>query len=219
MYQERVSRPTIFALVVLVATLACNLPGQGVDDAGGRATSLPQTAAAILTETNPPPESESVSTLAIAATSPPDTSTAAPVATSSSTAAVTNTPIIGPTFTSTVAPSSTTCNLDSDFLEDITVPDGTEFDANTAFTKTWRLRNSGNCTWGGEYRFVHIDAELMGAQPSIPLPGVVQPGEEINISVNSVSPDSAGTYRSRWQLEGPGAKRFGTRPFVEIVVK
>ena len=204
---------------LIFTALACNLPGLGEDDAGGRATSLAQTAAAILTETNPAPESESVSTPAVAATSPPDAGTPALISTTSPAAAATNTPVVGPTFTATAAPSSTVCDLDSDFVEDITVPDGTEFDPNTAFTKTWRLLNSGNCTWGGEYRFIHIGAELMGAQPSIPLPGVVQPGEEINISVNFVSPDTAGTYRSRWQLEGPGAKRFGTRPFVEIVVK
>ncbi len=217
MYKERISRPAIFSLVILVATLACNFPGQEVDDADERATSLAQTAAALLTETSLAPES--VSTPAIAATSPPDTSTPAPAPTTSPTAADTNTPVAGPTFTATLVPSSTICDLDSDFVGDITVPDGTKFDANTAFTKTWLLRNSGNCTWDGGYRFVHIGDELMGAQPSIPLPGVVQPGEEINISVNFVSPDSAGTYRSRWQLEGPGANKFGTRPFVEIVVK
>ena len=143
-FQERISRPAIFSLVILVATLACNFPGQEVDDAGGRTTSLAQTAAAILTETSSAPESESVSTPVIAATSPPDTSTPVPASTASSTLALTNTPVIGPTFTATLAPASTVCNLDSDFVEDNTVPDGTEFDANTAFTKIWRLLNSGN---------------------------------------------------------------------------
>jgi len=33
------------------------------------------------------------------------------------------------------------------FISDVTVPDGTTFAPGATFTKTWRLKNSGTCTW------------------------------------------------------------------------
>ncbi|KXK11504.1 MAG: hypothetical protein UZ14_CFX002002738 [Chloroflexi bacterium OLB14] len=33
------------------------------------------------------------------------------------------------------------------FVADVTIPDGTNFAANTAFKKTWRIKNIGSCAW------------------------------------------------------------------------
>ena len=38
------------------------------------------------------------------------------------------------------------------FLKDVTVPDGTEFTQGETFTKTWRLKNRGTCTWTSSRR-------------------------------------------------------------------
>ena len=34
------------------------------------------------------------------------------------------------------------------FVADVTIPDNTVIAPGTTFTKTWRVRNDGNCTWG-----------------------------------------------------------------------
>jgi hypothetical protein len=47
---------------------------------------------------------------------------------------------------------------------------------------------------------------------------VVQPGEEIDLSVMLIAPESAGTYRGQWQLFAPDGTTFGTAPFVQIQV-
>lgn len=211
----------VFALL-LAAALACNLPGRSANGSGGLATSLAQTAQAILTETAGAPTASAASGQppALANTPvppPPAGSEPQPSIAPATAPQASDTPVLAASPTNPPPPEA--CKDDSDFVADITVPDGTEFPSNAAFTKTWRLRNSGNCTWGAGYLYVRISGPEMGAPPSVALPAVVKPGEDINISVNLVAPADAGTYRSRWQLQQPGGERFGTRPFVEIVVK
>ena len=45
------------------------------------------------------------------------------------------------------ASAAQTCSDWAQFVADVTVPDGARYDPNAAFTKTWRLRNIGTCTW------------------------------------------------------------------------
>ena len=56
---------------------------------------------------------------------------------------------VTPVPTSTAAPTSvpvTYCDWVA-FIKDVTVPDGSAFNVNESFTKTWRLKNRGTCTW------------------------------------------------------------------------
>ena len=48
------------------------------------------------------------------------------------------------------------------FVADVTVPDGTTFAANQTFTKTWRLKNIGFCTWTTSYALVFDSGNSMG---------------------------------------------------------
>ena len=45
------------------------------------------------------------------------------------------------------ASATQTCTDRAQFVADVTVPDGTRYDPGATFTKTWRLRNIGTCTW------------------------------------------------------------------------
>jgi hypothetical protein len=74
-----------------------------------------------------------------------------PVITRAGGTTVTSTPGTPPTKTATIPPSS--CDK-AQFITDVTVPDGTTFPAGTTFTKTWRLKNVGSCTWTTSYQLV-----------------------------------------------------------------
>lgn len=37
----------------------------------------------------------------------------------------------------------------SEFIADVTVPDGSEVRAGSTFVKTWELRNAGTVAWAG----------------------------------------------------------------------
>jgi len=111
-----------------------------------------------------------------------------------------------------------TCADDSEFVSDVTVPDGTPFAPNTFFQKTWRVRNSGTCSWDALYHFGFLSGERMSGPRSAPLGNEVQPGEEVELSVMLIAPAEAGTYQGQWQLFAPDGTPFGTGPYVLIVV-
>jgi hypothetical protein len=95
------------------------------------------------------------------------------------------------------------------FVEDVTVKDSTEFASYAVFTKTWRLRNIGTCTWTKDYSLVFVSGERMGGPQSIQLPGNVRPGETIDLSVELNAPGPTGKYRGNWQLRNASGILFG----------
>jgi hypothetical protein len=109
-------------------------------------------------------------------------------------------------------------------VADVTVPDNTQFAPNTGFNKTWRLRNSGTCTWTNSYQIVHAGGHLLGAVSTIfSLNQTVAPGQTADITINMVSPATANTYQSDWKLQNAQGQIFGLgtngNPFyVKIVV-
>jgi hypothetical protein len=88
----------------------------------------------------------------------------------------------------------------------------------TVFQKTWRIRNTGDCAWDASYRLTFLSGNRMSGPRSAPLEVEVQPGEEVELSVLLVAPESAGTYLGRWQLFAPDGSPFGTGPYVSIQV-
>ena len=114
--------------------------------------------------------------------------------------------------------AAATCRDDSDFVADVTVPDGTSFAPETFLQKTWRLRNTGECTWDASYRLTFLSGDRMSGPRSAPLGQSVRPGEEVELSILLMAPAEAGTYQGQWQLFAPDGTPFGTRPYVHIVV-
>ena len=95
----------------------------------------------------------------------------------------------------------------------------------STFTKTWRLRNAGTCTWTTSYRLVFVSGNLMGGRNLTALPSEVAPGETVDISMTFTAPIFEGEYRSNWQIRNANGEIFGTtaaanRPFwVDIRVR
>jgi len=113
---------------------------------------------------------------------------------------------ITPTPTSTVPPSS--CDK-VQFISDVTVPDGTLFAPGAAFTKTWRLKNVGSCTWTTSYQLVFYSGEKMGGPDSLAFPKSVAPGQTVDITVSLTAPTSAATYRGYWMFKNASGALFG----------
>lgn len=103
---------------------------------------------------------------------------------------------------------------------DVTIPDGTPMTAGQEFTKTWKIRNTGICTWDTDYQAIFSYSsppnEDMDAQP-IPLTALVAPGQEVDISVQFKAPSTAGEYTSYWQMVNAAGIPFGTKDFILIV--
>lgn len=130
--------------------------------------------------------------------------------------------VINPPPAPVGSPTPVPCN-GARFVADVTVRDRTVFAANTPFTKTWKIRNTGTCTWTSSYDVVFVDGDRMGAPVIVDLPNTVPPGSEVDISIGMVAPSSMGTYRGNWKIKSDTGVLFGvggsSAPFyVEIVV-
>src|SRR5215216_415932 len=95
------------------------------------------------------------------------------------------------------------------FVTDVTIPDGTRFDPGTAFTKTWRLKNIGTCTWSKSYTMVYVSGEKLGTTLSVPFTADVAPGSTIDLSVPMTAPSAAGFYRGYWKFKNASGVLFG----------
>jgi hypothetical protein len=121
-----------------------------------------------------------------------------------------------PTAVTLTAPSplQTVVNIGSGcnwagFVRDVTIPDGTRVEPEQEFTKTWRLRNLGSCTWTKKYSLIYSGGEKMGAPDTIPLYSEVPPGSEVEVSIKVKAPRDYNTYTSYWLLQDDKGKIFG----------
>lgn len=171
-------RNALILTVILLILSACNLPSNApaTEEPNVVFTAAAQTVQAQLTP------SLTFSTPTLPAILPTNT-----------TIAPSPTPIRLP---ATVPPTAM-CDL-AQFVRDVTIPDGSTFAPAATFTKTWRLRNAGTCTWSG-YSLVFDSGDAMsGASPTSI--GTVGPGQEVDVSVNLTAPATNGTYRGFWRI-------------------
>ena len=119
------------------------------------------------------------------------------------------TPSLTPSPTITLTPTKIIpCNK-AVFVADVTIPDGTSFSPGFQFTKVWRLRNMGTCTWTNGYSLVFYRGEQMGGLTSINIPSTVAPGQTVDVAVNFVAPSLPGAYRGDWMLRSSSGTLFG----------
>ncbi len=116
----------------------------------------------------------------------------------------TTAPTAAPTEAPTVAPTTQACIDKAAFVSDVSIPDGTVLAPNTPFTKTWRLKNTGSCTWTSAYLVSYISGTTMTQQPGywiVQEGQTVAPGRTVDISLGMTSPVQSGNYRSSWGLK------------------
>lgn len=108
----------------------------------------------------------------------------------------------------TPTPTARPCNW-AQFVDDITVEDGTVFPPNTPFVKTWRFKNIGSCAWTSDYMLVFDKGDQMGGVKTSFLGRSVTPGDVVDVSVTLASPAEPGNYRGYWLLSTPDGHEFG----------
>jgi len=182
-------------LVAALLLAACNFPGYQSDDPVATSAAATIEAALELTQlavTLEPPTL--VPTLAI-----PTEVLASPTPPPPTAVPATPTPAVP-------------CNAAS-FIADVNYPDNTSVVVGTDFTKTWRLKNVGTCTWTSGYKLTFDGGDRMSAPDSVTLTsGTVAPGGTVDISVDLTAPADTGTYQGNFRLKEPGGVLFGIGP-------
>lgn len=203
----------LFALLIIVQ-LACNAPvAPSTPDTIATLNGLYTLAAQTSTSAASPTPGLPLPTATPLSPIQPTASPILPVPTS--------TPIILPSTAPTIV---SRCDAAS-FVKDITIADGTVFSGGSKFTKTWRLKNTGTCSWTSSYALVFINGDAMSGPAVVSLPANVNPGQTIDISVNLTAPTKDGHYRGYWKLRNASNVLFGigtsadTAFWVDINVK
>ena len=96
------------------------------------------------------------------------------------------------------------------FVDDVTIPDDTLMSPGQTFRKIWRIQNAGSCAWNSGYQLVYTGGDAMGTNYGVNLPGPVNPGETVDVSIDLTAPFAYGTYQSNWKLRSPSGNVFGT---------
>lgn len=103
------------------------------------------------------------------------------------------------------------------WIEDTSIPDGTSISSSTDFKKSWRVQNTGSCSWQASFTLVLLSGEDMDIGATARLRKQIMPGDKTEITVELTAPKKPGKYTSIWQMSD-GTKAFGEQLSVRIVV-
>jgi len=102
---------------------------------------------------------------------------------------------------------------------DVNVPDDTIMSPGQDFIKTWLVKNTGACPWGAGYVLAYAGYSDDMDGVFIAMTEVVQPGDEVEVSVQFKAPTETGEYLSAWSMQNPQGVAFPERVFVKIIVQ
>jgi hypothetical protein len=110
---------------------------------------------------------------------------------------------------------------DATYISETKPDDGTQVSAGDTFTKGWSFENSGTCTWDSGYTFAFVDGDQMGGKDIVISKDAdfTDPGHSQTFLVKLTAPDTAGEYKGYWQMKNATGVEFGSRVWVDIVVK
>jgi hypothetical protein len=89
---------------------------------------------------------------------------------------------------------------DSEFVADLTCPDGTIMDGREEFEKRWAIQNVGWVPWRGRrLREVNPGNGLIPESREVAVPETL-PGQVAELAVRFTAPKYPGSYESRWKM-------------------
>jgi ABC-type amino acid transport substrate-binding protein/heat shock protein HslJ len=118
------------------------------------------------------------------------------------------------------------CTDNMAFVADVTYPDNNmtappQVAPGQSFVKTWRVKNTGTCTWVSGYKlsyaYGNTTAAGMGGQP-VPITSPVAPGAQVDLSASLTAPKTPGTYQGFWQMVNDKGTPFGQTIWVGVTV-
>jgi hypothetical protein len=98
------------------------------------------------------------------------------------------------------------------------VNSGTKFDPDETFDQVWVIKNTGTCTWNGDYKITFIGGDSLGSDTR-KIRREIGPGGTIEISLSMEAPSKSGTYTSSWQMASDSGAMFGQVFGLSIIVK
>jgi Ig-like domain from next to BRCA1 gene len=113
------------------------------------------------------------------------------------------------------------CN-NSAFVADVTIPDQSVLQPGRNFDKTWRLQNTGSCTWDDGYALVYIGGSTPNLDPYNfefkESRDFVAGGNTADLTIELTTPCGPGKYEGHWRMRDDRGYYFGTIVSVYVEV-
>jgi hypothetical protein len=122
-----------------------------------------------------------------------------------------------PPATVTATATAGPCTNNLEFIQDVTIPDGTSISVGAAIDKQWLVNNNGTCNWDSTYRLKWIGGDPLGAAQEQAL-YPARAGTQVTLRISFTAPTAEGTFESAWQAYGSDDVAFGDPVFMKIVV-
>ena len=116
-----------------------------------------------------------------------------------------------PAATAAPAANAAGCTNKAANVRDVTIPDGAVLQRGENFSKTWRIKNAGTCTWDASYTIAFNAGDRLDGKNGVTLPNT-PPGADAEISVPMCASLRAGKFQGFWKLRAPNGQDFGTGP-------
>jgi len=109
------------------------------------------------------------------------------------------------------------CQDNLTYIEDLTIPDGSAVSPGSLLDKSWKVENSGSCSWDERYELRLVAGSEMGT-PAVQDLFPARSHTQTILRIQFTAPAEAGVYRSAWQAYDPQDQPFGDPIFIEIIV-
>jgi hypothetical protein len=117
-----------------------------------------------------------------------------------------------------LATQASACTSQLNFVEDLSIPDGSRVAAGEQIDKRWLVENPGSCNWDEGYRLRLVaghDLDAPAEQALYP----ARAGSRATIRILYTAPNEPGAYQSAWQAFDPQDQPFGDPIYIQIVVE
>lgn len=110
---------------------------------------------------------------------------------------------------------------DGTFISETEPRDGTKFSKGENFSKSWTFQNTGTCVWINSFAFGFQTGDRLNGKNVVISRTVdyVSPGQIKTFTINFEAPQASGRYKGYWQMRDAGGGSFGSRVWVDIIVK
>jgi hypothetical protein len=93
---------------------------------------------------------------------------------------------------------------------------GAEIKQGDDFTATWVLQNTGSCEWNSDFKITFVGGNVLGSDSTKLRKGRINPGANVEISLQMTAPSGVGQVVSSWQLASDEGVLFG--PVYTIII-
>jgi hypothetical protein len=106
----------------------------------------------------------------------------------------------------------------AEFVQHLNYADRSKVDANSRLRKTWRVKNIGACAWPDGCILMYSSGDKVFEAREF-ITRTVNPGEEIDLSIDVTTPARAGRYTTFFRLMTPNGKQaFGPHLWIDVNV-